>query len=163
MAQVLLSLGSSIEREKNIGCCMQVLRAEFAQVESSIVYESESVGFKGRHFFNSVVLLHTGLSVKALSVRLREIEDEHGRDRTAPKFSARTLDIDILTYDECVGVVDGVVLPRKEILFNAFVLRPLADLVPNKLHPVVKTTYRDLWLGYDQSAQKLWPADYQCG
>ena len=60
---------------------------------------------------------------------------EHGRPANATRFSARQLDIDILTYDEVVGTVEGVQLPRGEILENAFVLCPLAELAPDTLHP----------------------------
>ena len=71
-----------------------------------------------------------------LARNLRQIEIEHGRPADATRFSARQLDIDILTYDDRVGLIDGVQLPRDEILENAFVLCPLAELSPDALHPV---------------------------
>ncbi|MFN2330122.1 MAG: 2-amino-4-hydroxy-6-hydroxymethyldihydropteridine diphosphokinase, partial [Chromatocurvus sp.] len=70
------------------------------------------------------------------------------------------LDIDILTYDDHVGVVDGVILPRPEILTNAFVLRPLAELAPDARHPELGQTYAALWAGYDQAAQALRPVAF---
>ncbi|MCK5885115.1 MAG: 2-amino-4-hydroxy-6-hydroxymethyldihydropteridine diphosphokinase, partial [Alcanivorax sp.] len=54
---------------------------------------------------------------------------------------------------------DGVELPRAEILKNAFVLRPLADIAPDELHPVCCESYRSLWQSY-QKDQKLWPVDF---
>lgn len=75
---------------------------------------------------------------------MRDIEADHGRTRNEKKFASRTLDIDILTYGDALGVVDGVELPRDEILKHAFVLRPLADIAPQVLHPLLKRPYVEL-------------------
>ena len=90
---------------------------------------------------------------------LKQIEDENGRVRGSEKFAPRTLDLDLLTYDDTV-IDNPIVLPREEILYNAFVLRPLADLVPQHMHPLVKKTYQSLWQQYDKQKQNLWVADY---
>lgn len=158
MAIVFLSLGSNIDREKNIQGCMDALNKHFCILGASVVYESEAVGFKGTNFFNSVVKVETALSIKTLSEQLRAIEHAHGRRRDVPKFSPRSLDIDILTYDDCIGEFGGVSLPRAEILYNAFVLRPLSDIAPDSLHPVAKKPYRTLWDEFSLGTQKLWPA-----
>ena len=71
-----------------------------------------------------------------------------------------TLDIDILTYDQCVGLVDGVALPRGEILFNAFVLWPLAEIAPDELHPLAALSYGELWQNYEHNRQALWPVSF---
>ncbi|TVZ40102.1 2-amino-4-hydroxy-6-hydroxymethyldihydropteridine diphosphokinase [Alteromonadaceae bacterium 2753L.S.0a.02] len=159
MAKVLLSLGSNINRAENIRSCIAALRDHFGEVFCSPVYESEAVGFDGDNFFNLVVQITTPLSLQNLSNLLRNIEALHGRDRSTPKFSARTLDIDILTYNNCVGNIEGVQLPRNEILKNAFVLQPLADLVPDDLHPQLLTSYKQLWQEYEKSQQHLWLAE----
>jgi 2-amino-4-hydroxy-6-hydroxymethyldihydropteridine diphosphokinase len=78
---------------------------------------------------------------------LREIEDNLGRDRTQPRFSPRPIDLDILTYDDLEMDEPGLQIPRKEILENAFVLRPLQDIAAEVLHPVLKQSYRELWAG----------------
>ena len=106
-------------------------------------------------FINSVVKIETALSVGELLNALRKIEDDNGRIRGGERFSARTLDIDILTYDDLTGKVDGVELPRDEILKNAFVLWPLAEIAPDALHPVTKTTYAEHWQAFDKGSQKL--------
>ncbi|MBN8429286.1 2-amino-4-hydroxy-6-hydroxymethyldihydropteridine diphosphokinase [Microbulbifer salipaludis] len=160
MATVYLSLGSNIEREKHLSAGLDALVKAFGDLRISQVYESESVGFAGDDFYNLVAAIDTDLSVGALALHLRQIEDENGRQRSGPKFSARTLDIDILTYDELTGEVDGIQLPRDEILKNAFVLLPLSELAPDTLHPVVGKTYQQLWEAYDQSSQKLWPVEF---
>src|SRR5690606_4400541 len=124
----------------------------------SPIYESESVGFAGRNFFNLVVKISSEEGVGNLSKIFRNIEDEAGRDRSKPKFSPRTLDIDILLVDSLVGEFEGITLPRDEILKNAFVLLPLSEIAPELIHPEVGETYANLWKAYDKVKQKLWKA-----
>ncbi|WP_445360613.1 2-amino-4-hydroxy-6-hydroxymethyldihydropteridine diphosphokinase [Microbulbifer sp. EKSA005] len=159
MAQVYLSLGSNINRAQYIRAALDALAGQFGELQVSRVFESEAVGFQGDNFYNLVVGLETDLPVGQLALCLRGIEDANGRLRSGPKFSARTLDIDILTYDHLTGTVDGVKLPRGEIVKNAFVLQPLAEIAPEVLHPVEQKTYRQLWNEYDQDSQKLWPVE----
>jgi 2-amino-4-hydroxy-6-hydroxymethyldihydropteridine diphosphokinase len=157
VTQVFLSLGSNIQREKHISAALDALAAQFGELQISRVYESEAVGFEGDNFYNLVVGIHTELPVARLALRLREIEDANGRLRSGPKFSARTLDIDILTYGNLSGTVDGVKLPRGEIEKNAFVLQPLAELAPETIHPLTGLSFGQMWANYDKSKQKLWP------
>jgi 2-amino-4-hydroxy-6-hydroxymethyldihydropteridine diphosphokinase len=156
VTQVFLGLGSNLDREKNIRAGLLALKDAFGDLKLSQVYESESVGFKGSNFYNLVVSLQTDLTIPELSDTLKKIEDNNGRLRTGPKYSPRTLDIDILTYGDFVGVEAGVELPRAEITENAFVLLPLAELAPHELHPALKKSYAELWASYDQNAQVLW-------
>ncbi|WP_231758601.1 2-amino-4-hydroxy-6-hydroxymethyldihydropteridine diphosphokinase [Microbulbifer elongatus] len=160
MAIVYLSLGSNIDREKHLSAGLDALVEAFGDLKMSQVYESEAVGFDGENFYNLVAAIKTDLSVGELAVKLRNIEDANGRVRSGPKFSARTLDIDILTCDDLTGDVDGVMLPRGEILKNAFVLLPLSELAPDTEHPLERKTYQQLWEAYDQSSQKLWPVTF---
>lgn len=160
MAEVLLSLGSNINREHNLRLCLGRLKKLFCDVEMSPMYESEAIGFKGENFFNVVVALQTEDSVGTLATLFKTIEDNHGRNRSSPKFSARTLDIDILTYEALTGFIDGIQLPREEILKNAFVLLPMADLRPHGVYPGSEYTYRMLWHKFDASSQKLWQVPF---
>ncbi|MDI9246580.1 2-amino-4-hydroxy-6-hydroxymethyldihydropteridine diphosphokinase [Marinobacter sp. CHS3-4] len=159
MPRVYISIGSNIEREKHVRCALDALQHWFGELALSSVYESEAVGFDGEPFFNLVVGVQTDLSVSELSVRFKQLEADNGRRRDVPKFSGRTLDLDILTYDDEVGQVDGVELPRGEILENAFVLRPLAELAPDDCHPSTGRSYARLWQSYDRN-QKLWTVDF---
>lgn len=160
MAQVFLSLGSNIDRERHIRAALDALVQYFGELQVSRVFESEAVGFAGDNFYNLVVGMRTDLPVGQLALRLREIEDANGRVRSGPKFSARTLDIDILTYDDLVGEIDGVKLPRGEVKKNAFVLQPLAELAPQQLHPETGQSFAQMWAEYDKDKQKLWPVAF---
>lgn len=160
MAAVLVSIGSNIDRYHHISCALDSLAQEFSGLRVSRVYQSESVGFEGDDFLNLVAAFECAKSLRELSACLRRIEDDNGRLRDGPKFSSRTLDIDILTYDEVTGLIEGVELPREEIVHNAFVLRPLVDIAPQVLHPGLKRSYQSLWGEYDKNRQKLWPVDF---
>ena len=162
MAQVYVSIGSNIDRERHVTAALDALAGHFGPLVISSVYESEAVGFSGDHFLNLVAGFDTGLPVGELAARLRAIEHSNGRVRTGERFSGRTLDIDILTYDDCVGNVDGVSLPRDEILHNAFVLLPLAEIAAAEVHPLLRQSYGSLWQAYDRP-QKLWPVDFIWG
>lgn len=160
MPRVYLGIGSNIEREKHIRQALRELERRYGDLLVSTVFESEAVGFDGDNFYNLVVGLDTDKSVGELAAELRAIEEANGRDRQSPRFSARTLDIDILTYGNACGEIDGIQLPRDEILKNAFVLRPLADIAGNDRHPETARTFAEHWEAYDHGRQKLWPIDF---
>lgn len=154
MTRILLGLGSNINRIESIQSALAMLKDEFGVIAISPTFESEAVGFDGDNFFNLVVCTETHLSLQEVIDTYRRIEDECGRERTGPKFGPRTLDIDLLTYGDLV-CERPLALPRDEILENAYVLWPLAILVPDDIHPVANQTYAQLWQEY-QSKQKLW-------
>lgn len=157
---VFIGVGSNVDRERHIRAGLDDLAREFGELKVSPVYESEAVGFNGSPFLNLVVGVHTDKSVAELSHCLKAIESDNGRKANARRFSPRTLDLDILTYGALDAPRDGVEIPREEILLNAFVLRPLADLAGDCRHPVDGRTYRELWQSY-RSDQKLWPVDFR--
>lgn len=159
MSRVYISIGSNIERFRHVTAALDALAEWFGELQISPVYESESVGFQGSDFLNLVVGIDTDLPVGELSRMFKQLEAENGRVRSAPKFSPRTLDLDILTYGDVSGEVEGVELPRAEILKNAFVLQPLADIAGSERHPICGQSYRELWRDY-QRDQKLWPVDF---
>ncbi len=160
MAQIYISIGSNIEPLRHIEQAMSALRQAFHSVTISSLYESVAVGFDGDNFINAVIGAITEQPVEDVVNCLKKIEDDLGRDRTTGKFSAKSLDLDLLTYDDLV-CQQPVVLPREEILYNAFVLWPLAELAPDSKHPVCQQTYQQLWHDYDKSQQQLWPLDTQ--
>lgn len=161
MATIYISIGSNIDPQRHIQLAMQELRDAFDHVRQSSCYESKAVGFDGDNFINLVAAAETTLTIEQVVARLHDIEDRHGRDRSGPRFSSRTLDLDLLLYDETVYRQDGIEIPRDEILKNAFVLCPLAELHPQGIHPVEKRTYADLWSAFDSASQPLWRIEKQ--
>jgi 2-amino-4-hydroxy-6-hydroxymethyldihydropteridine diphosphokinase len=125
----------------------------------STVYESAAVGFDGAPFYNLVAGFDTELSITQIVTRLRAIEQEHGRTRDGPKFSPRTLDIDLLTYGDRAVTEGGIELPRDEITYYSFVLGPLAELAGDEVHPLTGKSYRRLWQEFDHDSQPLWPVE----
>lgn len=148
MALIALNVGSNIDRENQLRAGVQALAAEFGELQLSSVYESAAVGFSGDAFLNLGVVLTSTRSLAELASWLRQLEYAHGRPADAGPRSARTLDIDILTFDNLVGRFGTVELPRPEILFNAHVLGPLAELQPAVVHPVAGISYAELWEQY---------------
>lgn len=160
MASIYISLGSNIDRDRHTRGGVRALRERFGELELSSVYESEAVGFEGDAFYNMVIACETSEDVHTANRALAEIEDAHGRDRSGPRFSSRTLDLDLLLYDDMVLDQGGLKLPREEILKNAFVLWPLAEIAPDLVHPLAGKTYARLWAGFDKTRENLHPIEF---
>lgn len=158
-ARIYISLGSNIEPERHLKAGLTELGYHFGKLTLSSVYESEAVGFEGSNFLNMVAAVDTDLSIGEVVALFKKIEQDNGRKVGAKKFAPRTLDLDLLLFDDVVANTP-VELPRAEILTNAFVLWPMAEIEPDLLHPVVETSYQVLWQEYDKSQQKLWPIPF---
>lgn len=161
MARVYISIGSNIEAEENIRFAISALKHHFGDLILSSVYESEAVGFDGDNFLNLVAAFDTDEDIFTLAQTLRNIEDNQGRNRSGPRFSARTVDLDLLLYDDVILHDAKLDIPRDEILTNAFVLWPLAEIAPQIIHPEKKQTMSALWEGFDKASQRLWPVDFK--
>ena len=160
MAWVYISLGSNIDREELTRAGVDALQKRYGELVLSSVYESEAVGFEGDSFYNMVIGLQTDDDVFKVFQVLRLIEDENGRDRSGPRFSSRTLDLDLLLYDDLIINQDKLQIPRDEILVRAFVLWPMAEVAPDLLHPEVNKTYAELWAEFDKKKEKLEPIEF---
>ena len=161
MARVFVSIGSNIDREQNIDVALQEMTAAWGELQLSSVYESDAVGFDSAPFYNLVAGFNSDESPRVIQNRLHAIEDSNGRLRTT-ELSARTLDLDLLLYDDLVMSDGKLVLPRTDIDRYAFVLAPLAEIAGNEHHPVSGVSYAELWAAFDASQQQLtridWPA-----
>ncbi|AYM85886.1 MULTISPECIES: 2-amino-4-hydroxy-6-hydroxymethyldihydropteridine diphosphokinase [Pseudoalteromonas] len=159
MAQIYISLGSNINKAHYIRCALDALEQHFTNIVHSSVFESEAVGFKGNNFYNSVVAATTSMPLERVCKLLKQIERDNGRKADDKKFSPRTLDLDLLFYDDVV-CDSPAQLPRDEITKNAFVLQPLCEVAPNFYHPVAKQTIAALWSAYNNPQQKLWKVEF---
>ncbi len=155
MAQIYISLGSNVNKEFYLPRAVEILAEHFENIVHSSVFESEAVGFAGNNFYNSVLGATTDLPLAEVCALLKQIELENGRTPQDKKFSPRTLDLDLLFYDQCV-CESPAQLPRSEITKNAFVLWPLFEIAPDFYHPVANQTIAEIWQNYDKTQQKLW-------
>lgn len=145
MTTVLLSLGSNLRPHHYLRLALDVLQERFGRIVASPAYRTPAVGFDGPDFLNNAVMLETDLPLAELDDWLHAVEDAHGRDRSGPRFSDRTLDIDVVYYGDLVVEGPGHLrIPRPE-LKHAFVLKPLADIAPDFVDPISGRTLRDLW------------------
>ena len=155
MSHAYLSLGSNLEPLRHLPAALEALRERFGEILVSPAYRSKSVGFDGADFVNLAVGVETELSPHALNDWLHALEDRHGRRRDVPRYSDRTLDSDIVLYDDLV--IDGpghLQIPRRE-LQHAFVLRPLADIAPHLRHPQSGIEMATLWAAFPQQNEPL--------
>lgn len=160
MPQVYVGIGSNIERASNVRLGVAALRERFGDIQLSSVFESEAVGFDGEAFYNLVAGFQTDLGVEQVAAILREIEGQHGRVRGGERYSARTLDIDLLIYGELVACTDEYRVPRDEIARCAFVLQPLAEIAPDLCHPEAGESFASMWAKFDKSSQRLHAVDF---
>jgi 2-amino-4-hydroxy-6-hydroxymethyldihydropteridine diphosphokinase len=139
-----LSLGSNIEPEAHLRAAIGELRARFGELVVSPVYRSRAVGFDGPDFLNLAIAIDTDLDPVALDAWLHDLENRHGRRRDVPRYASRTLDVDIVLFDDLL--VDGpghLRIPRPE-LKEAFVLWPLSDIAPGVRDPTTGRTLAEL-------------------
>lgn len=145
---VYVSIGSNVRAEQNLSSALAMLRNEFPGLERSSVYRNPAVGFAGEDFLNAVVQFPSCLPPDLVAERLVWIENVHGRDREQAKFSPRSLDLDLLLYGQQVLDQGKLKLPREDITRYAFVLGPLAELVPGLEHPQRGKTIQALWSAF---------------
>lgn len=137
MNRVFVLLGSNIEKEKNMPTAVSLLRQSCQVVAMSAVYESKPVGLQEQpNFWNTAVLLQTPLSPHELREQvLHPIEQQLQRQRTADKNAPRTIDLDIVLFND--QIIDDAQhhIPDPDLLRFAHVAIPVAELAPAMQHP----------------------------
>ena len=167
MARVYLGLGSNVNPAANLRLAVRELRRRFGELALSSVYQSAPLGFQGDDFLNAVVGLDTALPPREIPPLLEQIHAAAGRSRDET-LGSRTLDIDLLLYDRLVMDEPGLRLPRKDVLDYNFVLKPLAELAPEYVHPLTGDTLASHWRRLDRNEMPagwhpLTPVDIQLG
>lgn len=152
MSIVYISIGSNVDAETNIRAAVTALQKQFGKLTISTVYKNSAVGFDGDDFLNLVVGLETTQSIPEFVDSLHRIEAAQGRSRDVKKFSSRTLDMDLLLYGNDTYESGTITIPRDEITRYAFVLQPLAELIPDYMHPTEKQTISALWANFDKNS-----------
>lgn len=149
MTRVYLSLGSNVEPRRHLDAALAELREAFGELVVSPSYRTRAVGFEGPDFLNLAVGLDTDLEPGALNDWLHALEARHGRRRDGPRFSSRTLDVDIVLYgDRVLRGEHNLEVPRPDLLEHAFVLKPVSDIAPDVVHPLNGKRLSELWDEY---------------
>lgn len=155
MATIYVGLGSNIEPEEHLGLAIRQLRERYGQVDVSAVYRSAAVGFKGDDFLNLVARLRSEESPEQICEEIERLHELSGRVRGSEKWASRPLDIDLLLYNDLVNDEPPVRVPRSDILEYSFVLRPMAELAPDLVHPVTGKTMLQHWQEFDADSHPL--------
>lgn len=145
---MLISLGSNIEPEANLPLAVERLGKRFAILGVSRIYEADPVGAPhAPRFLNAAIEIETELAPAELKFgHLRPLEAELGRVRTSDPNAPRTIDMDIALAGELIvaDAATGIEIPDPEILTRAHVALPLADVAPDRVHPVTGRTLSDI-------------------
>lgn len=147
MAKLFLLLGGNLgDKEHIFSTGRKRLEEELGKtIRMSSVFETEPWGFQSDDlFWNQVILIGTERSPLDVLKRTKAIELELGRVRGGERYSSRPIDIDLLFYDELVLHTPALELPHPRIIDRRFVLEPLAEIVPDMVHPVFGQTIIEL-------------------
>jgi 2-amino-4-hydroxy-6-hydroxymethyldihydropteridine diphosphokinase len=158
---VYVGIGSNIDRENSIRGAVRELTAHYGPLTLSPVYESKAHGFEGENFYNLVAGFDSVESIEHIKEALSQIESRFGRVRQENRFSARTLDLDLLLYSDTVRHDDKMNLPHPDIQRYAFVLRPLADIAPDLRHPETGLSCAQMWRQFDKTEQQIWSVEFK--
>ena len=142
MPDVFVGVGSNIEPERHLRWALEKLEQHFGALKRSEIYRSPAYGFDGPDFLNMVVAFESDAHVDDVENVLSKLENECGRP-SGERSGSRTLDLDLLLFGDRVDATRR--LPRTDILIYPFVLKPLNDLAPERVHPVTGRTMRSAW------------------
>jgi len=153
-----LGLGCNLgDRLESMRSALSEIRQLGDEFQQSFIYESEAWGYEDPNpYLNAVCSIRTELSPAALHEETLRIERLLGRTKkrkTGEDYSARKMDIDILFYGEEIIRSEGLKIPHPRLHLRNFVLRPLADLNPNLVHPILGRTIRDLNSSLKESSE----------
>lgn len=146
----------------NLGNREELIAKTAAQIEQTIgrivkrsdIYETEPWGFQHETcFLNQVLEVETPLEALCLLDACQLIEKNLGRKRDHDDYSARTVDIDVLFYDDCIYTLPPLVVPHRKLHERMFVLKPLAQITPTLMHPLLGKTINELLSSCPDSTQ----------
>ncbi|RDB32047.1 2-amino-4-hydroxy-6-hydroxymethyldihydropteridine diphosphokinase [Exiguobacterium sp. RIT594] len=154
MNRVYIALGSNIgDKAAHLDAAIDAMRslATTHALRPSSVYETAPVGYVNQDlFYNMVVELDTTEAADRLLLELQQIEQQEGRERLF-KNGPRTLDLDIILYNDETIQADGLTVPHPRMQDRAFVLAPLRELNPSYVVPGLNQTVESLYLGLPEA------------
>ncbi len=150
MNKVFLEIGGNLGNKlENINSAHKLISEKIGQIKNqSSIYETPPWGFESSdNFYNQVLEVETELNPYNLLDVCNKIEDILGRIRGTEQFISRTMDIDILLFNnEVINDVPTLQIPHSRIHLRKFVLVPLAELIPQFIHPILKKSIEQLLL-----------------
>ena len=154
-------LGSNLgKREKWISSAIQQMDSFIGCVDSvSKIYESEPWGFEAEQpFLNQAVKVRSDLGPRSLLVAIQQIEGSLGRTRDTLEYASRTIDIDILTWQNRIFWTRKLQVPHIQLQHRKFALLPLIELIGDGQHPLLKKSYTQL---LDDCTDSTWVKPYE--
>ena len=153
MAIILLALGSNQgDRTANLARARALLAQTITLLAISSIYETEPWGVVDQpDFLNQTLLAKTDLTPRSLLTLIKRIEAAMGRDFSEERYGPRTIDIDILGYDDLILRSPGLTIPHRRLHERAFVLVPLNDIAPDWVHPLLGLTVTQMLAQVDTS------------
>jgi 2-amino-4-hydroxy-6-hydroxymethyldihydropteridine diphosphokinase len=128
-------------------------------LRASAAYRNRAVGFEGEDFVNLVIGFDTAEDVRVVMAQLHAAEAACGRERRAPKWAPRSMDLDVLLYGDRICDEPGLVLPRPDLVRRAYMLGPAAEIAPDTRHPTLGVTLAELWRNFAQQDHPLEQVD----
>src|SRR3989338_8099661 len=145
MDNIFIALGSNLGNKKeNIINAIKILKAKSRILKVSPLYKTEPVYYTNQDWFlNCVVEISADLTPKQLLYFLKSIEKKLGRKKSV-KYGPRIIDLDILFYSNRVIKEKNLIVPHPRLQERLFVLRPLSEISPDFMHPVLVTSIKAL-------------------
>jgi 2-amino-4-hydroxy-6-hydroxymethyldihydropteridine diphosphokinase len=145
VSSVFVAAGSNVNPSEHLRTALTEIERIYAPLRVSPAYRNKAVGFEGDDFINLVVAFDTSEPVERVRERLQAVETLCGRPRGAPRWAPRSMDLDILLYGNRVSDEPGLVLPRPDLVRRPYMLKPMADLAPDLVHPTLGKSMSELW------------------
>ncbi|MDE7282352.1 MAG: 2-amino-4-hydroxy-6-hydroxymethyldihydropteridine diphosphokinase, partial [Lachnospiraceae bacterium] len=152
-----LALGSNIgDKQKYIEDAIEAIRQDGKCrliKASDLVFSTAYGGVEQEEFLNGAVMVKTLYTPEELLKKLHEIEQAAGRKRDI-HWGPRTLDLDIIFYDDLIMHTDDLMIPHVDMQNRDFVLKPLSQLVPYVIHPILGKTVLQLYEELQKTGEK---------
>lgn len=155
MTRVFVAAGSNVDAPRNLRRALDELARRFGPLDVSDAYRNAAFGFEGPDFINLAVGFDTDLALRQVIDALHEIEYLCGRERSAPKWASRPMDLDILLFGDLVHEAPGLKLPRPCLSDKAYMLGPMVEIAPALRHPTLGKTLAELWQAFDRGAHPM--------